>query len=75
MSDIKARWDLHELDVARSARDAALNVVARATRQREEISVQWATTIRLAHANGASVRQIAKAAGVSAQTVATICKR
>jgi hypothetical protein len=75
MSTRAARWELDEIELSASAVDAALNVVARLTREREELTEQWTTAIRLAQANGASLRQIALAAGVSPQTVANACNR
>ncbi len=34
----------------------------------------WETAVRLAHANGASLREIAEAAGTAPQTISKICK-
>lgn len=42
--------------------------------KRDDINSQWATAIRLAHANGASLRHIAAVAGVAPQTVSKICQ-
>ncbi|MBV8297482.1 MAG: helix-turn-helix domain-containing protein [Acidimicrobiia bacterium] len=64
--------DLSDVDVATSAREAALHVVARLTREKEQITGQWATAIRLAQDNGASLREIAAVANVSPQTVANL---
>jgi len=75
VSAVSQRWELDEIEVSRSAVDAALRVVERTSRQREDVEVQWGSAIRLAHANGASLRDIAAAAGVAPQTVANICKR
>lgn len=75
MSAVKSRWDLSEVEVSKSAEDAALSVVQRLTRQREDLALQWATAIRLAQTNGASLRDIAAAADTSPQTIANICKR
>jgi hypothetical protein len=74
MSTIQSRWDLSEIEVSRSAEDAALRVVERLSRIRQDVEDQWATAIRLAQANGASLRDIAAVAGVAPQTVAKICK-
>lgn len=43
-------------------------------KQRADLDAQWATAIRLAHANGASLRDIAEVAGVAPQTVSKVCK-
>lgn len=75
MSTVKSRWDLSEVEVAKSAEDAALSVVQRLTRQKEDLAMQWATAIRLAQTNGASLRDIAAVADASPQTIANICKR
>ena len=73
MTTLKSRWDLNEIEVSKSAEDAALGVVERLTRDKEGMLEQWAVAIRLAHDNGASLRQIAEAANVSPQTIANIC--
>lgn len=65
---------LSGLDMATSSQGAALNVVRRLTRQKEDLASQWATAIRLAQANGASLRDIAAVANASPQTIAKICK-
>ena len=70
-----SRWDLDEIEVSASAADAALRVVRRLSDQRADLAAQWETAIRLAQANGASLREIASAADVSPQTVSTIAKR
>ena len=74
MSRTISRWDLDDLEVSSSAIGAALCVVERMTRQRDEARALWETAIRLAHVNGASLRDIAEVACVSPQTVANICK-
>jgi DNA-binding MarR family transcriptional regulator len=74
MSSLKSRWDLTDVEVSESAAVAALSVVRRLSRQKDELNAQWATAIRLAQANGASLRDIADVAGVAAQTVSKICK-
>jgi|GEM_PF-4584438 len=74
MSTIQSRWDLSEIEVSRSAAEAALSVVRRLSRQKNDLSEQWATAIRLAQANGASLRDIAEVAGVAPQSVSKICK-
>lgn len=74
MSTVKSRWDLSEVEVSKSAEDAALSVVQRLTRQKEDLALQWATAIRLAQTNGASLRDIAAVADASPQTIAKICK-
>lgn len=66
---------LDEIEVSASARAAALQFVARLTRERTAIETEWATSLRLAKANGASLREIAEVAGCSAQTVANVCAR
>ncbi|MGI8939596.1 MAG: hypothetical protein ACR2JF_15560 [Iamia sp.] len=73
MSTVESRWDLSEIELSRSSVDAALNVVRRFTREKDEAAAQWATAIRLAQANGASLRDIAAVAGVSPQTVSKVC--
>lgn len=75
MKALKSRWDLTDLEVSASAEQAALRVVDRLTREKNDVSNQWATAVRLAHANGASLREIAEVAGVSPQSIANICKR
>lgn len=74
MSTLKSRWDLTEIEVSASAAEAALNVVRRLSSQKEDLNAQWATAIRLAQANGASLRDIAEMAGVAPQTVSKICR-
>lgn len=74
MSRTMSRWDLDDIEVSDSARGAALRVVERVTRDKDEARALWETAVRLAHANGASLRDIAEAAGVSPQTIANICK-
>lgn len=74
MSSLQSRWDLADIDISKSAADAALRVVARLAKQRADLDAQWATAIRLAHANGASLRDIAEVAGVAPQTVSKVCK-
>jgi DNA-binding MarR family transcriptional regulator len=74
MSSLTSRWDLSDVEVSRSATDAALSVVRRLSQQKEDVNAQWATAVRLAQANGASLREIADAAGVAPQTVSKICK-
>jgi hypothetical protein len=75
MSNATTRWDLDEIEVSSSARAASLAVVDRLTRVKEDVEVQWGASIRLAHANGASLRDIAAVAGVAPQTVAKIVKQ
>ncbi|MDE0162176.1 MAG: hypothetical protein OXL98_10630 [Acidimicrobiaceae bacterium] len=74
MSRNTSRWVLDDIEVSNSARGAALRVVERTTRGKDEARTLWETAIRLAHANGASLRDIAAAAHVSPQTVANICR-
>ncbi|MXW41594.1 MAG: hypothetical protein F4138_00080 [Acidimicrobiia bacterium] len=74
MSKATSRWDLDEIEISSSAQGAALRVVERATQEKHDISEQWETTVRLAHANGASLRDIAAVAEVSPQTISKICK-
>jgi DNA-binding CsgD family transcriptional regulator len=72
MSRLESRWGLTDIEVSNSSREAALRVVERLTREKEEIAAHWATAIRLAQDNGASLREIANAAKVSPQTVANL---
>lgn len=74
MSSLKSAWNLDEVEISERSVDAALHVVARLTRQKEDVTAQWATAIRLAQANGASLRDIAAVAGVAPQTVSKVCK-
>ena len=74
MSEVTSRWDLDEIEVSRSAVDAALSVVRRLTGQKAGVASQWETAIRLAKANGASLRDIAAVAGASPQTISKICQ-
>lgn len=74
MSNVKSIGDPSGLDMATSSEGAALNVVRRLTSQKEDLASQWATAIRLAQANGASLRDIAAVANASPQTIAKICK-
>jgi DNA-binding MarR family transcriptional regulator len=69
-----ATWALDEIEVSKSAVDAALNVVAWMTEQKGDVEAQWGSAIRLAHANGASLRDIAAVAGVAPQTVSKVVK-
>ena len=48
MSGVRARWDLNEIEVSRSAEEAALRVVERMTRDNDDMIAQWTTAIRLA---------------------------
>ena len=75
MSSTASRWELDDIEVSTSARGAALSVVERMTRDKDEARALWETAIRLAHANGASLRDIAAAACVSPQTISNICGR
>lgn len=74
MSTLRSRWDLDEIEVSKSGAEAALQVVARLSWQKEEVVGRWATAIRLAQANGASLRDIAAVAGVAPQTVSNVCR-
>ncbi len=74
MSKTISRWELEDIEVSSSSRAAALHVVERMTRDKDEARALWETAIRLAHANGASLRDIADKACVSPQTVANICR-
>lgn len=74
MSRTASRWDLDDIEVSSSARGAALRVVERTTCDKDEARTRWETAIRLAHANGASLRDIAAVACVSPQTIANICR-
>ena len=69
------RWDLDDIAVSNSAREASLAVVDRLSRVKEDVETQWSASIRLAHANGASLRDIAAVAGVAPQTVSKIVKQ
>ena len=70
-----SRHDLSDVEVSKSGSDAALAVVRRLTREKDGITRQWVTALRLAQANGASLRDIAQAANVSPQTVANLSKK
>lgn len=74
MSTPKSRWDLNDVEVSKSANEAALNVVRRLSREKAKLNAEWTTAIRLAQATGASLRDIAAAADVAPQTVSKICK-
>lgn len=74
MTALKSLGDLSEVEISKSARAAALSVVERLTREKEAIAAQWETAIRLAQANGASLRDVARAAKVSPQTIANLRK-
>jgi predicted DNA-binding ribbon-helix-helix protein len=67
--------NLDEVELSSSARVAALQFVARMSKERNAIEAEWATSLRLARANGASLREIAEVAACSAQTVANVCGR
>jgi hypothetical protein len=73
MSTLKSRWDLSDVEISASA-TAAARVVQQLTRQRDDIEAQWTTAIRFAHANGASLCDVASVAGVAPQTISNICK-
>lgn len=75
MKRLDSRWDLDEVEVSGSAEDAALRVVERLTKHKDDVTSEWVTALWLAQANGASLRDIAKVAGVSPQTVANLCDR
>jgi lambda repressor-like predicted transcriptional regulator len=75
MSAATSRWDLSEVEISASANTAALGVVRRLTREKDEITSQWGTAMLLAQANGASLREIADAAGVAPQTVSNLLRR
>ena len=75
MSQATSRWELDEIEVSRSAKDASLSVVGRLSQVKDDVEVQWGASIRLAHANGASLRDIAAVAGVAPQTVSKIVKQ
>lgn len=74
MTNVTSRWDLGQIEISKSGKDAALSVVHRLSQERKELAAQWSTALRLAEANGASLREIGSAAGVSPQTVANVCK-
>lgn len=74
MSKTNSRWDLDEIEISSSAQGAALRVVERVTQERKDVVEQWETAVRLAHANGASLRDIAAVAEASPQTISKICK-
>lgn len=75
MSQLKHRFDLDDLEVSASAKEAALHVVERLTRERDAMARQWETAVRLAKANGASLRDIAQVSGVSPQSIANLVNR
>ena len=62
MSTTKPRWGLDEIEISKSASEAALNVVRRLSGEKAELNAQWAAAIRLAQANGASLRDMAEVA-------------
>lgn len=74
MTNVRSRWDFEQIEISKSGKEAALSVVRRLSQEREDSAAQWSTGLRLAKANGASMREIASAAGVSPQTVANVCK-
>ena len=74
MSTLTSRWDLSEIEVSGSATEAALSVVRRLSQEKDDLNAEWETAIRLAQANGASLRDIAQVANVAPQTVSKICK-
>ena len=74
MTTLTSRWDLSEVDVSASSKEAALNVVGRLTAQKQDVIRQSETAIRLAKSNGASLRDIARVTRTSPQTVAKICE-
>ncbi len=74
MTNVTSRWDLEPIEISKSGKGAALNVVRRLSHERKDLAAQWSTALRLAEANGASLREIASAAGISPQTVANVCK-
>jgi DNA-binding XRE family transcriptional regulator len=47
---------------------------ADSAREKEKLNHEWSTAIRLAQRNGASLREIAAAAGVAHQTVSKIAR-
>ena len=73
MSEL-TRWDLSDVEVAKSAIPASLNVVRRLADDKADAIARWETAIRLAQANGASLRDIAAVAGASPQTISKICQ-
>ncbi len=75
MSRLISHTDVDEVEVSASAKEAALRVVDRLTREKEAIAAEWATAVRLAKANGASLREIAQVAGTSPQSVANLLHR
>jgi hypothetical protein len=75
MSTMRSRCDLDDLEVSASARDAALRVVERLTREKQSVARDWATAVKLAKANGASLRDIAAIADASPQSIANVCNR
>ena len=74
MSRTISRWELDGIDVSEGAQGAALRVVERMTGEKDDVGARWETAVRLAHANGASLREIAEVAGVSPQTISNLCK-
>jgi hypothetical protein len=74
VSKKRPQWDLDEVEVSKSSVEAALSVVRWLTQQKDDVAAQWATAIRLAQRNGASLREIGEAANVAPQTVSQVCK-
>jgi hypothetical protein len=72
---MSTQWDLSDIHISERADEAALSVVGRLSRVKDDVEAQWGASIRLAHANGASLRDIAAVAGVAPQTVAKIVKQ
>jgi DNA-binding MarR family transcriptional regulator len=68
-------WDLETIEISDTPDRAALAVVDRLSRVKEDVEGQWGAAIRLAYANGASLRDIAAVAGVAPQTVSKVVKR
>lgn len=73
MSAMRARFQLDEIEMSASAKEAALRVVERMTRDKQEAGRQWATAVKLAKENGASLREIAAVADASPQSIANVC--
>ena len=74
MNKTISRWELDEIKASNSAQGAALRVVERMTRENDNASALWETAARLAHANGASSRDVAEVAKASPQTILKLCK-
>lgn len=68
------RWELDEVEISGNAESASLGMVKWITSRPDADETEWTSAVRLAHANGASLRDIAAVAGVAPQTVSKVVK-